>query len=111
MGALDALFSDWRRSGMECTRRLQNQKKQTAAAAAADELLIFQIKLHLGNDQYVTLFPVKKTDTIGEIRERFSNKDDKLPKDKETLEHYDIGHSAIVEYEGLKLFVQDWDKE
>eukprot|EP00980_Cylindrotheca_fusiformis_P004554 scaffold970_cov65-Cylindrotheca_fusiformis.AAC.3 len=104
----------------------ENKKKKQTAAAATDELLIFQIKLHLGNDQYVTLFPVKKTDTIGEIRQRFSKKDDKLPKDqrlllyqqqdillddKETLEHYDIGHGAIVEYEGMKLFVQDWDKQ
>jgi uncharacterized ubiquitin-like protein YukD len=91
-----------------------HQKKKEALA-------IFQIKVGIGDDKFVALFPVKKTDTVGETREKLSKKDDKLPadqslvykgevlEDNEKLEKYDIGHGAILEFEGMKLFVQEWD--
>jgi hypothetical protein len=85
-------------------------------------LAIFQIKVGIGDGKFVALFPVKKTDTVRETREKLSKKDDKLPADQslvykgevlddnETVEKYDIGHGAVLEFEGMKLFVQEWDK-
>lgn len=96
-------------------------KKQEKKPKSA-ELTIFQIKLDRGDGNFLALFPVKKTDTVRETREKLVKKDPKLPSDQclvhhgevlqddKTLQTYDIGHGSVVELEGMKLYVHDWDK-
>ena len=81
---------------------------------------IFQVKVKFSNHKVISLFPLKRTDTIGEVKQKALSRESSEPPNQSlfydgeeldedrTLGSYNITHGCILEFEGMKLYVKDY---
>jgi len=102
--------------------KLHYSKEGQAPVKDAKPKKIFHVKVMTGKgDESITVFPLKGTDTVWDVRCKLAKKhpdgsdqslmmNGEILEDDVTLQEYGIGHNAVLEFEGMKLYIQDWDK-